>query len=40
MQDWNSVIEKAVQRGVKPEQVNEMIDMHWQMAQKFAGKSK
>lgn len=40
LQDWNSVIEKAVQRGVKPEQVDEMIEMHWQMAQKFAGKSK
>lgn len=38
LQDWNHVIEKAVHRGVKPEQVNEMIEMHWQMAQKFARK--
>jgi len=38
LQEWNKVIEKAIQCGIKPGQVEEMMELQWQMARKIAGK--
>lgn len=39
MQGWNKVIEKGMQYGIKPGQVEEMMELQWQMAQRIAGKN-
>jgi repressor LexA len=39
LQEWNTVIESAVQHGITPQQISEMIEMHWQMVKRLAEKT-